>query len=214
MNYQLELEKIIQNKENHGKTLLIHSCCGPCSSYVLEYLGEYFKIIIFYYNPNIHPYEELELRVQEQKKVIDFLETKYPIELMVEEGDPKDFYNIVKDYKDLEEGSLRCYECYKLRLKRAAKIAYEMNCDYYTTTLSISPYKNVEWLNDLVEELKLGDVKALPADFKKKAGFQRSIELSNDMNLYRQDYCGCVYSMIEKEERDQKRKNENSNKVF
>lgn len=204
MNYQLELEKIIKNPENHGKTLLLHSCCGPCSSHVLEYLGEYFKLIVFYYNPNIHPFEEWSLRIEEQEKVLDFLETKYPLELMVEKGEPSDFFEAVGEYKNEPEGSLRCYECYKLRLKKAAEKAEELKVDFYTTSLSISPYKNVHWLNELTEELKLGEVKALPSDFKKKGGFQRSIELSKEMDLYRQDYCGCVFSLREKEEREKR----------
>lgn len=197
INYQKQLDKIIDEiqKNNETPTLLLHSCCAPCSSYVLEYLSQYFKITIFYYNPNISPEEEYKKRVEEQKRLISQLPTKNPVSFIEGEYIPQDFYNMAKGMEDLKEGGERCFKCYRLRLEKTAKLAKSKGFDYFTTTLSISPYKNAPKLNEIAEELsEIYSVKNLPADFKKKEGYKRSIQLSSEYNLYRQNYCGCVYS--------------------
>ena len=197
INYQKQLDKIIDEiqKNNETPTLLLHSCCAPCSSYVLEYLSQYFKITIFYYNPNIFPEEEYKKRVEEQKRLISQLPTKNPVSFIEGEYIPQDFYNMAKGMEDLKEGGECCFKCYRLRLEKTAKLAKEQEFDYFTTTLSISPYKNAPKLNEIADELsEIYSVKNLPADFKKKEGYKRSIQLSSEYNLYRQNYCGCVYS--------------------
>ncbi|QQK07007.1 epoxyqueuosine reductase QueH [Miniphocaeibacter halophilus] len=207
-NYQKELEKIITNidKENPPK-LLLHSCCGPCSSYVLEYLSQYFKITLFYYNPNIFPKKEYFIRLEEQKKVIKKIPSKYPIDLIEGEYIPKKYYDSIKGYEDLGEGTERCFRCYEFRMKQAAFLCKKYKMDYFTTTLSISPYKNANKINEIGEKIALEyKVKHLPSDFKKKGGYQRSIELSKIWNLYRQDYCGCIFSKNETEERIKRKK--------
>lgn len=202
-NYQRELERLIHKCEKEQKvpTLLLHSCCAPCSSYVLEYLSQYFAITIFYYNPNIFPEVEYSHRVQEQKEFIEKIPHKYPIQFQEGSYDTKRFYDTVRGFETLPEGGERCYHCYELRLLEAAKIAKEGQYDYYTTTLSISPYKNAAWLNEIGERIAIEyQIQYLPSDFKKKNGYKRSIELSEKYNMYRQDYCGCVYSMTERDE--------------
>lgn len=199
-NYQRELDGIIDKLIKNGEvpTLLLHSCCAPCSSYVLEYLSNYFKITIFYYNPNIYPAEEYGKRVIEQNELIQSLDTTYPIEFLEGEYDTKKYYEIVKGLEKEKEGGERCFRCYDLRLREAAIVAKERGFDYFTTTLSISPYKNASKLNEIGEQLfdEFG-VKYLYSDFKKKNGYKRSIELSSEFGLYRQDYCGCIFSMQE-----------------
>lgn len=195
MNYQLELEKELDKIKNLNvkPKLLLHACCGPCSSYVIEYLSKYFDITIYYYNPNIYPEDEYTRRKEEAKRFIDlfnsdvkFIECKY---------DPNEYYNSIKGLENLGERSKRCYNCYKLRMKEASLYAKENNYDYFTTTLSISPYKISSWINEIGENLSNEyDIKYLYADFKKKNGFKRSLELSKEYNMYRQDYCGCIYS--------------------
>lgn len=200
INYQKNLDKIIENIEKSGETptLFLHSCCAPCSSYVLEYLSEYFKITIFYYNPNIYPEEEYLKRVAEQKRLISQLPTKNKVDFEEIGYDSSEFFNAVKGLENIPEGGERCFVCYKLRLEKTAKLAAEKGFDYFTTTLSISPYKNAQKLNEISEELgEIYKVKALPADFKKKEGYKRSVELSAEYNLYRQNYCGCVFSKRE-----------------
>ncbi|MDO5755858.1 MAG: epoxyqueuosine reductase QueH [Tissierellia bacterium] len=206
INYQKKLDEIIENEENHGKKLLIHSCCGPCSSYVLEYLSRYFRIIVFYYNPNIYPAKEIDLRIHEQREVISHIQGKYPVELKIGEYCPEKYYRGIAGHEKEKEGSIRCYKCYQLRMEEAAKMAKEWNCDYYTTTLSISPHKRADWINEIGKEFeKIYGVKHLPSDFKKKGGYQRSVELSKKWQIYRQDYCGCVFSKKEKEEREKEK---------
>lgn len=203
MDYQKELDKIIYGlaaDESHPK-LLIHSCCAPCSSYVLEYLSSHFNITIFYYNPNIYPEDEYIRRVDEQKNLIKAMPLKSPVKFTQGEYFPKDFYDTVKGYEAEHEGGKRCFLCYGMRLKEAAKLAKENGFDYFTTTLSISPHKNAEKLNEIGEQLaKEYGVSYLPSDFKKKNGYKRSIELSKEYNLYRQDYCGCIYSKKAREQ--------------
>lgn len=192
VNYQKELEKEIKSFNGEKKKLLLHSCCAPCSSYVLEYLKEFFDITVLYYNPNIYPHEEFYKRSEEQKMLC---EKMGGIKVVVSEEDPKIFYDKVKGYENEKEGGKRCFLCYELRLRKAAEYAKENGFDYFCTTLSISPLKNAEKLNEI--GLKLEEeygVKYLLSDFKKKNGYKRSVELSNEYGLYRQNYCGCVFS--------------------
>ena len=202
-NFQKELEKIIEENKKNGvvPSLLLHSCCAPCSSYCLEYLSQYFKITVLYYNPNLFPAGEYERRVSEQKKLVVALPTKYPVTLVEMKGEPEEFYSAVKGLEHIREGGERCFACFKLRLERAARYAKENGFDFFTTTLTISPLKNAQKLNEIGEAagVKFG-VRHLPSDFKKKDGYKRSVELSKVYGLYRQDYCGCVFSKREREE--------------
>ena len=210
-NYQKEMDKIIADLEQEQKvpTLLLHSCCAPCSSYCLEYLANYFKITIFYYNPNISLEEEYKKRVEEQKRLIASLSVKYPVDFMEGRYDTERFYEISKGLEQEPEGGARCFLCYRLRLEEAVKAAKEGKFDYVTTTLSISPHKNAAKLNEIGEELgELYQVQYLPSDFKKKNGYKRSIELSKEYGLYRQDYCGCIYSRQEAEKIRKKKEKE------
>lgn len=199
-NYQKLLEKVIQKlPENEPpKRLLLHSCCAPCSSYVLEYLSEYFEITVFYYNPNIAPEEEYRMRVEEQKKLIEQMPFKYPVSFIEGKYDSQRFYEMAKGLEKVPEGGERCFGCFRLRLEESAKEAVSGNFDYFTTTLTISPLKNAEKLNEIGQETaeKYGVI-WLPSDFKKKNGYKRSTELSQEYGLYRQNYCGCVFSKRE-----------------
>ncbi len=198
INYQKELEKLLAQLEAEQRvpSLLIHSCCAPCSSYVLEYLSEYFKITVFYYNPNIYPESEYTKRIAEQQKLIRDMEFRYPVSFLAGKYDKEKFYEMAAGMEDLKEGGARCMKCYELRLSEAAGQAAAGGFDYFTTTLSISPMKNAQKLNEI--GLRVGEeysVKYLVSDFKKKNGYKRSIELSKEYGLYRQDYCGCEFSM-------------------
>ena len=211
LNYQLKMEKILQEIEKKKNTtgkvpsLLLHSCCAPCSSYVLEYLSKYFTITIFYYNPNISEEEEYRKRVVEQKRLIAELPVENPISFIEGQYDIVLFDTAIEGKENLGERSARCYACYQFRLEEACKVAKEKKFDYFTTTLSISPYKNATWLNEIGEQLqKQYEVNYLYADFKKKNGYKRSIELSEQYHLYRQDFCGCKYSKLEEEQRKSK----------
>lgn len=202
MNYQKELDKLIEKlqKEQRVPRLLLHSCCAPCSSYVLEYLSNYFDITVFYYNPNIFPENEYTKRILEQQMLISDMKMKYPVSFLAGNYDRERFYKIAEGLEHLREGGERCFKCYELRLEEAAKVAQEGGFDYFTTTLSISPMKNAEKLNEL--GLKIGkkySVEYLQSDFKKKNGYKRSIELSKTYNLYRQDYCGCEFSFRDRQ---------------
>lgn len=201
-NYQRELDRIIEEQvKNHQvPTLLLHSCCAPCSSYCLKYLSEFFSITIFYFNPNITDQEEYEKRVEEQKRLIRELPAKHPISFLEGNYDPQAFFEIAKGYEKVPEGGERCYRCYRLRLEETGRIAKEKGFDYFTTTLSISPLKDAQKLNQIGAELeKEYDVSYLYSDFKKKDGYKQSIALSKEYDLYRQDYCGCIYSKRERE---------------
>ena len=202
-NYSKELENIIKLNSGNKPKLLIHSCCAPCSSYVLEYLSQHFDITLLYYNPNISPKSEFEYRVSELKRLVSEMPLDKEINIEIPEYNDREFYDEVKGMEDIPEGGERCFKCYEIRLRKAIEYAKENGFEYFTTTLSISPYKNAEKLNEIGERLagEYGGVKWLPSDFKKKNGYKRSIELSRKYNLYRQDYCGCVYS---KAERDKK----------
>ena len=195
MNYDLLMEEQIKNM-NEGSTLLMHACCAPCSSACLERLGNYFDISILYYNPNITDKDEYLKRVEEIKRFISGFKTKYPIKLIEGRYDSKEFFEIAKGLEDEPERGKRCFKCYKLRLEETAKVASLKKFDYFCTTLTLSPYKNATWLNEIGEELNNNyNSTYLYSDFKKKNGYKRSIELSKEFDLYRQDYCGCVYSL-------------------
>lgn len=219
-NYSIELDKIMKNPENRGKSLFLHSCCAPCSSYVLEYLRSFFRITVFYYNPNITADEEYAKRVIEQKRLISELNAQtdtdmqgkedgdapaFKIEIVEGDYDKQLFFDRVKGLEKCKEGGERCFACYELRLAETAKQARVREMDYFTTTLTISPLKNAVKLNEIGERLALEhDVEWLPSDFKKKGGYQRSIELSKEHDLYRQNYCGCIYSKMEREIKEEK----------
>lgn len=203
-NYQLLMEQEIEKniKLNKKPTLLLHCCCAPCSSYVLETINKYFDITVLYYNPNISPVEEFNKRYNELKKLVKETNLEDKIKFLEVEYNNEEFEEIAKGLENEPEGGARCTKCYYLRLEMTARIAKEHNFDYFTTTLSISPYKDAEKLNKIGEVLeKKYNIKHLYADFKKKNGYKRSIELSKIYGLYRQDYCGCRFS---KEERDKR----------
>ena len=195
INYQIQLDKVIASLGDKVPTLLLHSCCAPCSSYVIEYLSQYFSITVFYYNPNISPEEEYRFRSSEQKRLIAEMPVKYPVKYIDEEYDSRQFFDAVKGLEHEPEGGKRCEKCFELRLGRTIQLAKEMGFDYAATTLSISPLKNAQLLNEIGKRLseKQG-VNWLGSDFKKKGGYKRSTELSKEYGLYRQNYCGCVFS--------------------
>lgn len=196
INYQLELEKILNNLSYKPK-LLLHACCGVCSSYVLEYLNKYFNITILYYNPNIYPEEEYQKRLNTQKEIIEKM--KLNINILEIGYLENEFYNISKGLEEEKEGGERCSKCYYLRLEKTAKIAKEKDFDYFCTTLSVSPYKDSQKLNKIGKILEEKyNIKYLYSDFKKKNGYKRSNELAKIYNLYRQNYCGCKYSLERK----------------
>ena len=203
-NYQKMLESIIADiPEGTVPTLLLHSCCAPCSSYCLEYLSQYFRITLLYYNPNISPAAEFEKRTEELRRLVQELPMKYPADVVVPEYHPEEFYSAVKGMEELPEGGERCFVCYHLRLERSAQYAAEHGFDYFCSTLSISPMKNAAKLNEMGKELsEIYPVKLLPSDFKKKGGYLRSIELSREYGLYRQNYCGCIFSKRDAERRE------------
>lgn len=204
-NYQKEMEKVLEAAQKEGTvpTLFLHSCCAPCSSYVLEYLSQYFRITVFYYNPNISPKEEYEERTEEVRRLIEELPAKHPIRFVEGSYRPEEFYEAVKGHEEDPEGGERCGICFEMRLSEAAKLAKEGGYDWFTTTLTISPLKNAARLNAIGEEMgKKYGVRFLNSDFKKKNGYKRSTELSAQYHLYRQNYCGCVFSKREAAERE------------
>ena len=197
LNYQLLLDKELESiiKSNKVPTLLLHACCAPCSSYVLEYLSKYFKVTILYYNPNITDKNEYFKRLNEIQNFIKKINYTNSVDIMDVEYNPDEYFNIVKGLEKDKEGGIRCYKCYEMRMDKTALIAKLNNYDYFTTTLSISPYKNSKWINEIGEHLQdKYNIKYLYADFKKRNGYKKSIELSKEYNLYRQNYCGCIYS--------------------
>ncbi len=200
INYQKELDKIISALEQKGekKTLLLHSCCAPCSSYVLEYLSRYFYITVFYYNPNIYPPKEYDTRMEEQKRLVSQMPVLLPVRVVEADYEPELFFEMARGMERIPEGGERCFLCYEMRMRKAAAYAADQGFDYFTTTLSISPLKNAGKLNEI--GLKLAEETGVPylvSDFKKKNGYKRSVELSAEYGLYRQNYCGCVYSQRE-----------------
>lgn len=196
-NYQKILEKELEKIQRSNKipSLLLHSCCGPCSSYVIEYLTKYFNITILYYNPNISPQEEYEKRKEEQIKLINIIPKTNKVNIIDCDYDNDKYEKIIKGLEKEPERGKRCTKCFNLRLEKTAEIASKNNYDYFGTTLTVSPYKNAKLLNEIGAELeKKYKTKYLYSDFKKKNGYKRSIELSNKYKLYRQNYCGCIYS--------------------
>lgn len=221
MNYYNEFEKQIEEVDSSGRkpTLLLQACCCPCSSHCLEVLSGHFDITVFFYNPNIDEKEEFDKRLEELRRFTK--EADFALDVKVVEGEyePEKFYEMAKGREMLPERGERCYDCYELRLRRTAEYALENHFDYFSTTLSISPYKNANWLNEIGMKLEMemrdrglaeheGSTEDMEvpiflfSDFKKKNGYKRSIELSNEYGLYRQDYCGCVFS---KRDRDKAR---------
>ena len=194
-NYQKILEDTLNKISDTKPKLLLHACCAPCSSYVLEYLSDFFDITLYFYNPNIYPYSEFEFRADELKRLVS--EMKLGVKIVVEEYENNKFEEVAKPYSDMPEGFVRCFNCYKLRLEKSVKYAKENDFDFVTTTLSISPHKKADKLNEIGGELaKKYGIEYLYSDFKKKNGYKRSCELSEQYNLYRQNYCGCKYSKI------------------
>lgn len=222
-NYQKELDIILAGLERkQPPRLFLHSCCAPCSSYVLEYLRNFFRITVFFYNPNISMEPEYRKRVEEQKRLIAAYNEQvenssesekkdgYLIDIVEGDYEPELFFEIAKGLEQCQEGGERCFACFKLRLEKTAKKAVEGNYDYFSTTLTISPLKNAVKLNEIGELLaKEYGIKWLVSDFKKRNGYKRSIELSKEYNLYRQDYCGCIYSKMEREREKNAKKDEN-----
>lgn len=204
MNYDKLMEEQMSSTKE-GSTLLLHACCAPCSSACLERLSNFFKITIIYYNPNITEEKEYLKRLEELKNFIQKIKVKYPINIIDTRYDPKEFFEISKGLEKEKERGKRCYKCYELRLEETAKVAKENNFDFFATTLTLSPYKKTDWLNEIGENLSNKyQTSYLYSDFKKKNGYKRSIELSKEYNLYRQDYCGCIYSKQEREEEKNK----------
>ena len=206
-NYQKEMEKVITGFQGEKKSLLLHSCCAPCNSAVLEKLQEIFELTVFYYNPNITEKAEYERRISEQRRLVEHfnqLHPQFPIALLEGNYEPEKFLTMSKGLELMPEGGERCYGCYGLRLEETARIAAEKGFDYFTTSLTISPMKNAEKLNELGEVMaEKYKVSFLPSDFKKKEGYKRSIQLSAELDLYRQDYCGCGFSKAESLRRKQ-----------
>ena len=201
-NYQKELEKLIEKQQRDGEkpSLLLHSCCAPCSSYVLEYLAPYFRICDFFFNPNISPKKEYEDRKEELVRLISEMGLSAEVTFLEGTYKPEDFFAMAKGLEDLPEGGERCFKCYEMRLRESARIAKEQGTEYFATTLTISPLKNAQKLNEIGERLaEEYGVKYLPSDFKKKNGYKRSVELSAQYELYRQNYCGCVFSKLQSE---------------
>ena len=194
-NYQKELEQVIGKQEGKVPRLFLHACCAPCSSYCLEYLSRYFEITVYYYNPNISPAEEYEHRVQELERLVSEMTFAHPVRVMTGPYEPERFYEAVRGLEKEPEGGARCTVCFRLRLSEAVETAKKLGFDYVTTTLTISPLKDAERLNSIGEELcEAAGIRWLPSDFKKRGGYQRSIELSKEHDLYRQNFCGCVFS--------------------
>lgn len=208
INYDLAMENQLQEikKSENKPRLLLHSCCAPCSSAILEFLQEYFEITVYFFNPNITFEEEYLKRLEEQKEY--HKKRGYKINVVEGEYNPEiDFFQKVKGLENEREGGKRCYQCYNLRLEETAKKAQELGYDYFTTVLSISPMKNAQWINEIGEELgKKYGIKFLNGDFKKKSRYLRSIEISKEYELYRQDYCGCIFSKVEREKIEKEKK--------
>lgn len=203
VNEYLEFKKQLEIIKQSGvkPKLLLHSCCGPCSSYVLKFLYEYFDVTIYYYNPNIYPSVEFEKRKNVQVDLINKMGLN--INVIVDNADYQVYLDAVKGYTNLKEGSMRCYKCYEFRIKKLSEKASELGFDYYTTVMSVSPYKNSEWINELGYKYELQS-KFLYSNFKKENGYKESIRLSKEYDLYRQDWCGCAFSIVEHEEKIKK----------
>lgn len=197
INYQKWLDNLIkENIENNiTPSLLLHACCAPCSSYVLEYLSQYFNIIVYFYNPNISTSDEYNHRAKELKRLVSEMNFKNPVKVIISDYNPDEFHFAAKGLEDCRECGERCFKCYELRLRKTAMLAKDKKIDYFTTTLSISPLKNADKLNEIGSNLESElEIRYLHSDFKKREGYKRSIELSKNYNLYRQNFCGCIYS--------------------
>ena len=201
MNAQQQLDQTLAAlSPSERPTLLLHACCAPCSSYVLEYLSRYFRITLFFYNSNIAPEKEYRFRLDELRRLVREMGLSDDVSVLEGNYDPDRFQALARGLETLPEGGARCSDCYRLRLRETARVAAERGFDYICTTLSISPYKNAAWLNAIgTEEAEAHGVRYLVSDFKKKNGYKRSCELSEQYGLYRQDYCGCVYSKAARE---------------
>ena len=213
INYQLETDKIIKSLD-HVPTLLLHACCAPCSSYVLEYLTEYFSVTVYFYNPNITENSEYEKRKNELKRLIKEKPFSNPVTMIDGDYSPEVFFNMSKGLEDCPEGSERCFLCYEQRMRSTAQLAKELNFEYFCTTLSVSPHKNAVKLNEI--GASLSDEYGVPylfSDFKKRGGYKRSIELSRQYGLYRQNYCGCIFSRIQAERKDKEKNSSNEAKT-
>lgn len=211
VNYQLLLDKELKliSQSETKPSLLLHICCAPCSSYVLEYLSGYFDITLFFYNPNITSESEYNYRIAEAERLIAEMPLSGKVRFVSERYDISEFFAVAKGFENEPEGGERCFMCYELRLRETCEYAKQNGFDYFTTTLSISPYKNAEKLNSIGKLLSEEyGVKYLFSDFKKKNGYKRSIELSLEYNLYRQDYCGCIYSETEMKRRKKNESND------
>ena len=196
-NYQKELEQLLENLKSGNKIpkLLLHSCCAPCSSYVLSYLSPYFNITVFYYNPNISPEEEYLFRKKEQIDLLSKIKAKNTISFLDCDYEDFKFYQITSGLENEKEGGKRCFNCYRLRLEKTAVIAKALGFEFFGSTLSVSPYKNAIWLNDIGESLENKySVRFLISDFKKKDGFLKTNKLSKELGIYRQNYCGCEFA--------------------
>lgn len=205
INYQKQLDAVLAKQQTEEKvpTLLLHACCAPCSSYVLEYLSDYFSITVFFYNPNITEQAEYEKRAAEEKRMIREMKVRHPISVIDGRYEPERFLKMAEGYEDVPEGGIRCRRCFELRLEETARLAHDRQFDWFTTSLTISPLKNAELLNQVGQQAaeKYG-ARFLPSDFKKRNGYKRSVELSARYHLYRQNFCGCVFSRREAEERE------------
>lgn len=203
-NYQLALDAELKKITDTGvrPSLLLHACCAPCSSYVLEYLNGHFDITLFFYNPNISPKSEFEKRTEELKRLTEEMPSEHTIKIVEHKYDSERFFEMARGMEDMPEGGERCFKCYEMRLRETAKYASENSFDYFTTTLSISPHKNAQKLNEIGGVLSEEFGAAyLFSDFKKRGGYKRSCELSAQYGLYRQNYCGCVFSKMQAENR-------------
>ena len=201
VNFDQKMMEILQKIEKNQEvpTLLLHTCCAPCSSAVLLRLADYFHITVFYYNPNIEPYDEYLKRKEEQQRFLKDFQAKYPISFLDCDYEHEAFEKVSEGLENEKEGGPRCFKCYKMRLEKTAQVAKEKGFEYFGTSLTVSPYKNALKINEIGEELALTyQVSFLYSDFKKHDGYKKSIEMSKEYNLYRQDYCGCHFS---KEER-------------
>ena len=202
VNYhKLCIEEI--NKLDSPKHILLHSCCAPCSSYVISFLSNYFNITILYYNPNIAPQEEYEKRKQEQIKLIKTINTKYKLDFLDCDYENNIYNNLIQGHENALEGGTRCHICFKLRLEKTAQLAKKYNYEYFCSTLTVSPHKNSKIINEIGESIsKKYNIKWLYSDFKKNEGFKQSNELSKKYDLYRQDYCGCIFSKQQKNKQE------------
>ena len=203
MNYQKVMEDLIRDhctRPGCLPRLLLHSCCGPCSTWCIQVLSQYFEVTVFYYNPNIYPEEEYHMRAAEQERFLREFPTPHPVSFVEGEYIPAEFYAMAKGLEQVPEGGERCFRCYRLRLEKTAQMAQREGFDFFTTTLSISPLKNAQKLNEIGRQLEEEyRVPYLYSDFKKKDGYKKSTQISAEYDMYRQYYCGCVFS---KNERD------------